>query len=69
MVNWLTLQIAWIILNAWKFLDYKCALTGLVHKNDMSATRVENPSEIVDVGEQVWIKVIGREVKHNIEHK
>lgn len=28
----------------------------------MSASRVENASEIVDVGEQVWIKVIGREV-------
>ncbi|XP_027031584.1 nucleolar protein of 40 kDa isoform X1 [Tachysurus fulvidraco] len=34
---------------------------GLVHKNDMSASRVDNPTEIVDVGEQVWIKVIGRE--------
>lgn len=29
----------------------------------MSASRVDNPSEIVDVGEQVWIKVIGREVR------
>lgn len=28
----------------------------------MSASRVESASEIVDVGEQVWIKVIGREV-------
>lgn len=28
----------------------------------MSASRVEKASEIVDVGEQVWIKVIGREV-------
>lgn len=36
--------------------------TGLVHVSEMSASRVENPSEIVDVGEQVWIKVIGREV-------
>lgn len=35
---------------------------GLVHRNDMSASRVENPSEIVDVGEKVWIKVIGREI-------
>ncbi|KAK3532320.1 hypothetical protein QTP86_016033 [Hemibagrus guttatus] len=35
---------------------------GLVHKNDMSASRVDNPAEIVDVGEQVWIKVIGREI-------
>lgn len=30
--------------------------------SEMSATRVEKASEIVDVGEQVWIKVIGREV-------
>ncbi|XP_051527424.1 nucleolar protein of 40 kDa [Myxocyprinus asiaticus] len=35
---------------------------GLVHKSEMSACRVENPAEIVDVGEQVWIKVIGREI-------
>ncbi|KAM6959355.1 zinc finger CCHC domain-containing protein 17 isoform 2-T2 [Aplochiton taeniatus] len=34
---------------------------GLVHVSEMSACRVENASEIVDVGEQVWIKVIGRE--------
>lgn len=30
--------------------------------SEMSASRVENASEIVDVGEHVWIKVIGREV-------
>ncbi|KAK7138630.1 hypothetical protein R3I93_015918 [Phoxinus phoxinus] len=36
---------------------------GLVHKSEMSSCRVENPSEIVDVGEQVWIKVIGTEMK------
>ncbi|XP_034016443.1 nucleolar protein of 40 kDa [Thalassophryne amazonica] len=35
---------------------------GLVHVSEMSASRVENASEIVDVGEQVWIKVIGREI-------
>lgn len=29
----------------------------------MSASRVENASEIVDVGEKVWIKVIGREIQ------
>ncbi|MED6239930.1 hypothetical protein ATANTOWER_013328 [Ataeniobius toweri] len=29
----------------------------------MSASRVENASEIVDVGERVWIKVIGREIQ------
>ncbi|XP_030267777.1 nucleolar protein of 40 kDa-like [Sparus aurata] len=36
---------------------------GLVHVSEMSATRVEKASEIVDVGEQVWIKVIGRETR------
>ncbi|XP_030003174.1 zinc finger CCHC domain-containing protein 17 [Sphaeramia orbicularis] len=35
---------------------------GLVHVSEMSASRVENASELVDVGEQVWIKVIGREI-------
>ncbi|XP_043915939.1 nucleolar protein of 40 kDa [Protopterus annectens] len=29
----------------------------------MSACRVDNPSEIVDVGENVWVKVIGKETK------
>ncbi|KAM4630332.1 zinc finger CCHC domain-containing protein 17 [Polymixia lowei] len=36
---------------------------GLVHVSEMSASRVENAAEIVDVGEQVWIKVIGREIR------
>nr|XP_019946423.1 PREDICTED: nucleolar protein of 40 kDa [Paralichthys olivaceus] len=36
---------------------------GLVHVSEMSASRVENASEIVDVGEQVWIKVIGKEIR------
>ncbi|KAI3358537.1 hypothetical protein L3Q82_014965 [Scortum barcoo] len=36
---------------------------GLVHVSEMSASRVEKASEIVDVGEQVWIKVIGREIQ------
>uniref|UniRef100_A0A8C6PMB1 Zinc finger CCHC domain-containing protein 17 n=1 Tax=Nothobranchius furzeri TaxID=105023 RepID=A0A8C6PMB1_NOTFU len=36
---------------------------GLVHVSEMSASRVESASEIVDVGEQVWIKVIGREIQ------
>ncbi|XP_067867640.1 nucleolar protein of 40 kDa isoform X1 [Heterodontus francisci] len=40
-----------------------CKRQGLVHKSHMSASRVDNPSEIVDVGEKVWVKVIGREVK------
>eukprot|EP00064_Thunnus_orientalis_P020690 superscaffoldBa00005830_g20835 len=36
---------------------------GLVHVSEMSASRVENASEIVDVGKRVWIKVIGREIQ------
>ncbi|CAL8296592.1 unnamed protein product [Lota lota] len=36
---------------------------GLVHVSEMSASRVENAAEIVDMGEQVWIKVIGREIQ------
>ncbi|XP_037650799.1 nucleolar protein of 40 kDa [Sebastes umbrosus] len=36
---------------------------GLVHVSEMSASRVENASEIVDMGEKVWIKVIGREIQ------
>ncbi|XP_053718786.1 nucleolar protein of 40 kDa [Synchiropus splendidus] len=36
---------------------------GLVHVSEMSATRVESASDIVDVGEKVWIKVIGREIQ------
>lgn len=43
---------------------------GLVHVSEMSASRVENASEIVDVGEHVWIKVIGREVtSYKLRHK
>ena len=55
-----------------EFVEYNSSLrhlhpppsmqTGLVHVSEMSASRVENASEIVDMGEQVWIKVIGREV-------
>lgn len=38
--------------------------------SEMSASRVENASEIVDVGEKVWIKVIGREVNiHSQIHR
>ncbi|XP_029022872.1 nucleolar protein of 40 kDa [Betta splendens] len=36
---------------------------GLVHVSEMSASRVENASDIVSMGEQVWIKVIGREIQ------
>ncbi|MGH0137056.1 UNVERIFIED_CONTAM: hypothetical protein FKN15_028226, partial [Acipenser sinensis] len=36
---------------------------GLVHRTHMSSCRVENPAEIVDVGEKVWVKVIGKEMQ------
>ncbi|XP_053310412.1 zinc finger CCHC domain-containing protein 17 [Spea bombifrons] len=34
---------------------------GLVHKTHLSSTRVDRPSEVLDVGERVWVKVIRRE--------
>ncbi|KAM5180056.1 zinc finger CCHC domain-containing protein 17 [Mantella aurantiaca] len=40
-----------------------CTKQGLVHKTHMSSARVERPSEVVDVGERVWVKVIGNEVQ------
>ncbi|CAH2221765.1 Nucleolar of 40 kDa [Pelobates cultripes] len=44
-----------------------CRKQGLVHKTQMSASRVDVPSEIVDVGERVWVKVIARETKDGKE--
>ncbi|KAH0631268.1 hypothetical protein JD844_005537 [Phrynosoma platyrhinos] len=38
---------------------------GLVHKSQMSNCRVDMPSELVDVGEKVWVKLIGKEEKDN----
>ncbi|XP_075765004.1 zinc finger CCHC domain-containing protein 17 isoform X2 [Pelodiscus sinensis] len=40
-----------------------CRKQGLVHKSHMSACRVDKPSEMVDVGDKVWVKLIGREMK------
>ncbi|KAI6073397.1 Nucleolar protein of 40 kDa isoform X1 [Aix galericulata] len=39
-----------------------CRRQGLVHKTHMSSCRVDKPSEMVDVGDKVWVKVIGKEV-------
>ncbi|NXB34123.1 NO40 protein, partial [Eulacestoma nigropectus] len=36
---------------------------GLVHRTHMSSCRVDRPSEVVDVGDKVWVKLIGKEVK------
>ncbi|OWK12693.1 ZCCHC17 [Cervus elaphus hippelaphus] len=39
--------------------------TSLVHRTHMSSCRVDKPSEIVDVGDKVWVKLIGREMKND----
>lgn len=44
-----------------------CRKQGLVHKTQMSSSRVELPSEIMDVGDKVWVKVIGCETKDGKE--
>ncbi|NWT11953.1 NO40 protein, partial [Vireo altiloquus] len=36
---------------------------GLVHRTHMSSCHVDKPAEIVDVGDKVWVKLIGKEVK------
>ncbi|XP_078584786.1 zinc finger CCHC domain-containing protein 17-like [Branchiostoma floridae x Branchiostoma japonicum] len=35
-----------------------CRKNGLVHKSQMSASRVEDPKEVVDMGDRVYCKVI-----------
>ncbi|NXB97671.1 NO40 protein, partial [Orthonyx spaldingii] len=42
-----------------------CRKQGLVHRTHMSSCRVDKPSEIVDVGDKVWVKLIGKEVKED----
>ncbi|NXI23465.1 NO40 protein, partial [Sterrhoptilus dennistouni] len=36
---------------------------GLVHRSHMSSCRVDRPTDILDVGDKVWVKLIGKEVK------
>ncbi|NXL16948.1 NO40 protein, partial [Setophaga kirtlandii] len=36
---------------------------GLVHRTHMSSCPVDKPSEMLDVGDKVWVKLIGREMK------
>ncbi|NWS06323.1 NO40 protein, partial [Motacilla alba] len=36
---------------------------GLVHRTHMSSCPVDKPAEMLDVGDKVWVKLIGREVK------
>ena len=42
-----------------------CQKQGLVHRTHMSSCRVDKSSEIVDVGDKVWVKLIGREMKND----
>ncbi|XP_041578232.1 nucleolar protein of 40 kDa-like isoform X2 [Vulpes lagopus] len=42
-----------------------CQKQGLVHRTHMSSCRVDKPSEIVDDGGKVWVKLIGREMKND----
>ncbi|KAL1780879.1 nucleolar protein of 40 kDa [Sigmodon hispidus] len=42
-----------------------CRKQGLVHRIHMSSCRVDKSSEIVDVGDKVWVKLIGREMKND----
>ncbi|KAM7324236.1 hypothetical protein ACRRTK_016541 [Alexandromys fortis] len=43
-----------------------CRKQGLVHRTHMSSCRVDKPSEIVDVGDKVWVKLIGRESQQQV---
>ncbi|XP_039941917.1 zinc finger CCHC domain-containing protein 17 [Hirundo rustica] len=40
-----------------------CRRQGLVHRTQLSSCRVDKPAEIVDVGDKVWVKLIGKEMK------
>ncbi|NWV92795.1 NO40 protein, partial [Machaerirhynchus nigripectus] len=40
-----------------------CRKQGLVHRTHMSSCRVDKPAEMVDVGDRVWVKLIGKEMK------
>ncbi|NXH81319.1 NO40 protein, partial [Edolisoma coerulescens] len=42
-----------------------CRKQGLVHRTHMSSCRLDRPSEMVDVGDRVWVKLIGKEVKED----
>ncbi|XP_053429210.1 zinc finger CCHC domain-containing protein 17-like [Nycticebus coucang] len=42
-----------------------CRKQGLVHQTHMSSCRVDKPSEIVDVGDKAWVKLIGQEMKND----
>ncbi|XP_054148434.1 zinc finger CCHC domain-containing protein 17 isoform X3 [Melozone crissalis] len=40
-----------------------CRKQGLVHRSHMSSCPVDKPAEMLDVGDKVWVKLIGREVR------
>ena len=42
-----------------------CWKQGLVHQTHTSSCHMDKPSEIVDVGDKVWVKLIGWEMKND----
>ncbi|NXH24310.1 NO40 protein, partial [Myiagra hebetior] len=40
-----------------------CRKQGLVHRTHLSSCPVDKPSEVLEVGDRVWVKLIGKEVK------
>ena len=40
-------------------------VVGLVHKTQISKAKVEHPEEVLDLGEDVWVKVITMEVSRS----
>ncbi|XP_064327661.1 zinc finger CCHC domain-containing protein 17 isoform X3 [Phalacrocorax carbo] len=52
-----------VALRCKRALKYELEQQGLVHRTHMSSCRVDKPSEIVDVGDKVWVKLIGKEMK------
>ncbi|XP_050839131.1 zinc finger CCHC domain-containing protein 17 isoform X2 [Serinus canaria] len=42
-----------------------CRKQGLVHRTHMSSCPVDKPAEMLDVGDKVWVKLIGREMKED----
>nr|XP_030146100.3 nucleolar protein of 40 kDa [Taeniopygia guttata] len=40
-----------------------CRKQGLVHRSQLSSCPVDSPAEMLAVGDRVWVKLIGREMK------
>lgn len=56
------IEIQWRLVFIFSLSSLPKPRPGLVHKTHMSSCRVDKPSEIVDVGDKVWVKLIGKEV-------